>query len=119
MTELEEGMVKIPFRKDILREVTRIAKEIGVSPSAVIAEGMFRYIDSWDQSVYETREFKYGFEAGYEKGYNEAWDDKEPQEISMFLGDEYAASFQSNICHFARKAWNEEPKKRWRTKNER
>ncbi len=106
MTELEEGMTRVPFRKDILQDIARVAREIGVSPESVIAEASLRYIESWDTEMCKTWEFKYGFEAGYQCGYTEAWHDKEPQkDISMFLADEYAAVVDNPGT--GRKAWND------------
>lgn len=89
MNGMEAGMARIPFRKDILHDVVRVAKEIGVSPDAVLSEAALRYIDTWDTNPCDTREFKDGFEAGYREGYEDA-KKMHSREIPMFLGDEYA-----------------------------
>ena len=107
MTEPEEGMVKIPFRKDILRDIVQVAKKIGVSPESVIMEAALRYLNSWDADVHNTWEFKWGFESGYRCGYTEAWYDKKPQQdIPMFLADEYAAAVAEQSPHH-REVWND------------
>lgn len=107
MAELEEGMVRIPIHKDILRDIVKVARKIGVSPESVIMEAALRYIDSWDTDEWNTWEFKWGFESGYRCGYTEAWHDKKPQQdIPMFLADEYAAAVSEQNPHY-RKAWND------------
>lgn len=87
--ELEEGLIKIPFRRDLLRDILRISSKIGVSPDAVLSEAALRYIESWDVAPCDTREFKDGFEAGYREGYEDA-KRIHSREIPLFLGDEYA-----------------------------